>query len=101
DGDGNGVECLVIADNAANQFTDTFKPSEDALFRFERGGAEPWSASIILRNFVLIPEFISPGAQQVSGSGAGLRSGVSVALGNNVGTAGSVLIDNVVMAGSL
>jgi hypothetical protein len=101
DGDGNGVSCVVIADNAANQFTEGFKPSEDALFRFERGGTEAWVAGIVLRNFVLIPEFIAPGGQQTTTSGAGLRTGVSVALGAHVDTAGSVLIDNFVMAGSL
>src|SRR5690606_34927046 len=101
DGDGNGVSCVVIADNAANQFTEGFKPSEDALFRFERGGTEAWVAGIVLRNFVLIPEFIAPGGQQATTSGAGLRTGVSVALGAHVDTAGSVLIDNFVMAGSL
>lgn len=98
DGNSNGVWCtLLVAPN------DTFNGvgnTDDSFFRIENEDTTAWNATVVIRNFIMVPYYVSAGAVTVNTSN-GVHAVYSHALGTNLATAGRITVENVIVTGSL
>jgi hypothetical protein len=94
DGDRDGVWCtLVCGENVLFNGTPN---TENVVFRIQRSAAQGWDARVVLRNFIMIPQWQGPGAvTQVA------RGPFSAALGSHPETAGEILLENIIITASL